>query len=244
MRILKVKLFFMRTLFVLFFMVIANAALFSQQDTVVTANGQKIVCKIKEEDQESVKISFKKGDKTFYNKIQKSHISAIRYGESAKLHGEVEEKLTPRTWQDKTATVKLDILMPALGIEVGIGDRNTILFSYEPGFVFLKHNDDPVRTYVVSQFRFSPRFFTNIPLRQYMKKNTYKFSGNFVSANIHVCPGSDLVESYVVFGPTIGLQRCFGGIGHFSIEIGIGYMASGSVSGIAPLGDISLGFQF
>lgn len=204
------------------------------QDIIVRKNGDKVICKIQREDSTAVFFKVKKGGQEISTYLKKDQISSIKYGK--------KPDHTPVYFKDRDMALKFDLILPAIGLETKLINYNTLLLSYQPGIAFIHLNNEPAKTYIVSQFRLAYRKFYNIDKRELNEKRTDKFSGNFVSLSVLLAASSPISPSYVTIGTTWGLQRNWGGIVHFCFEIGAGYtrLQTGS-SDLGLIGDLKLG---
>lgn len=217
------------------FAFLVSGMLYSQQDTIITNSGDKVICDIQREDQNSVTVILQNGGIEYTNTIQKAHVRQI-------IYGDVESPKNYLSWKDRDLMVTLNLVMPSVGLEVKLADHATLVLMYEPGFIISKYNDEPSEFNLVHQFSIAPRFYTNIRYREYKGKNTYKFSGTYISPYFLVTMESAYMEGFVTVGPLYGIQRNLGNVGHFSIDIGMGFTTSGDWNGFTPLGNIALGF--
>ncbi len=211
----------------LFLIIVAHT-----QDTLTLVNGKKVACKILNEDSSRIFFKIKRDHNDITTFLNKKEIKSVYEGVDI-----------PLVYYDRNAIFKIDLIIPSFELEARLDNSTNILLAYEPGFAFFKFNNDPTEVMIVHQIKTSFRYYYNITDRIQKKRNTYKFSGNFISAYALVTFRSSISNDFVTIGPTWGIQRAWGNELHFSFELGIGSIFSDTYVNFGPLGEIKFGIS-
>jgi hypothetical protein len=148
------------------------------------------------------------------------------------------------SFTDRKVVLKFDVILPTIALETRFTGYNTFLVEYMPGFVFIHSINEPTKTVIVNQFKGSVRHFYDIDTRIQDNKRTDKFAGSFLSITAQGALESSATRGNITFGPTWGIQRNWGGLIHFSFEIGYGFTITDPKrnSNFGVIGNLNLGF--
>ncbi|MFN8207289.1 MAG: hypothetical protein U0T82_07760 [Bacteroidales bacterium] len=204
------------------------------QDTIVTMNNERIYCKVIGDDSASYHITMDKYGKTINTFINKSQVQYVIF-----------KKNFRSTYKDRSFVVQLDLLIPAVGFEARLADETTFQLSYQPGLVVLHQDYEKDKSYIIKQFKGGFRIYRDLDTRFQEGLNTSKFSGSYITFPVFIALESPVSNGSITFGPALGLQRTWGEIVHFSIELGGGFTtAKNDEPGFTFFGDLKFGFAF
>ena len=138
-------------------------------------------------------------------------------------------KVYPK-FSDRNLVLKLDLFIPSVGIEARLSDYHTFLMSYQPGYIFNQHNNEPTKFYIVNQIRASIRYFYTVDKFIEKGKRTDKFAGNFFTVFAMIGNSTAVTPSFFIVGPAWRLQRNLGEKFQFSFEAGVGYTSAATAT--------------
>lgn len=125
---------------------------------------------------------------------------------------------------------RLNFLSPSFEIEGLVAKTkttNTVLGEFRPGSYWVRENEGgPVKLKIVPRAKIAYRVYYNMVKREKLGKPTEKFAGNFLSLTADYAFQTPHTYSALIFGPTWGMQRNWGGFFHFAFELGGGYQYS------------------
>ena len=215
--------------FIIPFILFLNLTLHAQ-DIITMTNGKKTACRILNIDSTRIFVKMKWDHREITTFLNKSEVKSVYDGEDI-----------PPPFNDRNAVFKINFILPSLELEARLDNYTNLILGYMPGIAFIKINNDPTEVILVNQFKASFRYYYNINERNQKGKNTFKYSGNFISAYAVMGMKSSVSNSFVSIGPTWGFQRTWWNVLNFSFELGIGAVFSNSLTYFMPQGDLRFG---
>jgi hypothetical protein len=219
----------------LFFLILSLSGY--SQDTIITVNNDHLVCKVISEDSSAFLINIHNNGKIKRTFINKSEVKSIILKKN--------EPKVKSSFYIRKFIVHLDLIIPSIGFETRLSDNTTFNLAYQPGLIRVIPENEKNMNYIINQFRGGFRFYKDLEKRFDEGLNTSKFSGSFFSIPIVIAMESPVSNTSITFGPALGIQRTWGEIVHFSLELGGGLTtAKNDELGLTFFGDLKFGFAF
>jgi len=155
-----------------------------------------------------------------------------------------EERLT-------VPVTKITILEPGFAHEFPVGNKSTLFLRAGFTGTLAKDYYDEITGVLFRVFGSATgRYYYNFNKRNMMGKNTKRNSANYFALlflvgseplNKDIDYDQQLNNSLLNYGVVWGIQRNYASRFSLDLNIGLGYVKAGSITGVSPVGELNIG---